>query len=143
MASERQNLEGVAGMWKGSEGMNGECVVMTTTTTALVGVVWEVRPQRQRQSEGMTCLVERGTPRGLISRALAARVAVVRTLLVVGAQAQAPGGDVLQLHQPQALQAAAWVISRQLWGGRLRQVPLHYKIGGVVPTSNKLVQEIR
>jgi len=37
---------------------------MTTTTTALVGVVWEVWPQRQRrQSEGMTLPVERGTPR--------------------------------------------------------------------------------
>ena len=38
---------------------------MMTTTTALVGVVWEVRqPQRPRQSEGMTLLVvERGTPR--------------------------------------------------------------------------------
>ena len=43
----------------------------------------------------MTLPVERGTPRGLISRALVARVAVVRTLVVVGAQA--PGGDVFQL----------------------------------------------
>ena len=40
----------------------------------------------------MTLLVERGTPRGLIPRAL---VAGVRTLVVVGAQA--PGGDVFQL----------------------------------------------
>ena len=43
----------------------------------------------------MTLLVERGTPRRLISRALVTRVAVVRTLVVVGAQA--PGGDVFQL----------------------------------------------
>jgi len=80
-------------------------------TTALVRVVWEVRPQRQRQSEGMTLVVERGTPRGLISRALAARDAVVRTL-----GAQAPGGDVLQLHQP--------------------LVSPHYQICCVVPTSD-------
>ena len=77
MTSERRTLEGVAGMWKRSEGMNGGCAVMTMTMTALVGVVWEVRFQRQWQSEGMVLLVERGTPRGLISRALAARVAVV------------------------------------------------------------------
>jgi len=79
--------------------MNEGCVV--TTTTALIGVVWEVRPQQQWQSEGMTRPVERGTHRGLISRALAARVAVVRTLVVVAARA--PAGDVLQLHQPLAL----------------------------------------
>ena len=92
-----------------SEGMNGGCEM--TTTTAPVGVVWEMRSQRQRQSEGVI-LVERGTHRGLISRDLAARVAVVRILLVVGAQA--PGTGVLQLHQPLALQAATWVIPRQL-----------------------------
>ena len=79
--------------------MDEGCVM--TTTTALVGVVWEVRPQQQRQSKGMTRPVEGGTPRGLISRALAARVAVVRTLAVVAARA--PAGDVLRLHQPPAL----------------------------------------
>ena len=99
--------------------MNGVCEM--TTTTALVGVVWEVQPQRQWQSEGMM-LVERGTPRGLVSHALAARFAVVQTL-----GAQAPGGDVLQLHQPLALQA---------WGGRASPVPPHYQIGWVVPTSD-------
>ena len=37
----RGTLEGMAWIWKKSEGMNGGCV-MTMTTTAPVGVVWEV-----------------------------------------------------------------------------------------------------
>ena len=111
-------------------------MAMTMTMTALVGVVWEVRPQQRRQSEGMTPLVEEGTPRGLISRALAARVAIVRTL-----GTQTPGGDVLRLHQPLALQAAAWVIPRHLWGGQVSRVPLHYQICCVVPASDNLSSE--
>ena len=60
-------LEGMAWIWKESEGMNGGCVMMMMTTTALVGVgvVWGVRLQRQRQSEGVL-LLERGTPQAQV-----------------------------------------------------------------------------